>query len=146
MMRCKCRDEIEQDLTNTKKISLLKHWFQLYPYFPEFFSKSGKLLGKFQTVLDFSLVNVCMKECELIKGGHSFGFLAVKSTIPLSLSFKRSKDCSNLCSSSERALGPNVKSKTMTTKIFHWCNTYISAGLREQDSSELQKLSLSKRG
>ena len=47
-MRCKCKDEIEQDLTNTKKNSLLKHWFQLYPYFPEFFSKSGKLLGKFQ--------------------------------------------------------------------------------------------------
>ena len=25
-------------------------------------------------------VNVCMKECELIKGGHTFGLLAVKGT------------------------------------------------------------------
>ena len=30
-----------------------------------------------ETVLDFWLVNVCMKECELIKGGHTFGLLAV---------------------------------------------------------------------
>ena len=30
-----------------------------------------------ETVLDFRLVNVCMKECELIKRGHTLGFLAV---------------------------------------------------------------------
>ena len=29
-----------------------------------------------ETVLDFWLANVCMKECELIKGGHTFWFLA----------------------------------------------------------------------
>ena len=59
-----------------------------------------------------------MKECELIKGGNTFGLLSVKSTIPLSLSFKRSKDCNNLCSSSERALGPYNKSKTRLRKLF----------------------------
>ena len=35
--------------------------------------------SQLETVLDFWLVNVCMKECELIKGGHTFGLLAVKS-------------------------------------------------------------------
>ena len=33
--------------------------------------------SQLETVLDFWLVNVCMKECELIKGGHTFGLLAV---------------------------------------------------------------------
>ena len=35
--------------------------------------------GQLETVLDFWLVNVCMKECELIKGGHTFELLAVSS-------------------------------------------------------------------
>ena len=35
--------------------------------------------SQLETVLDFCLVNVCIKECELIKGGHTFGLLAVKS-------------------------------------------------------------------
>ena len=30
-----------------------------------------------ETILDFWLVEVYMKECELIKGGHAFGLLAV---------------------------------------------------------------------
>ena len=30
-----------------------------------------------EIVLDFRLVNVCMKEFKLIKGGHTFGLLAV---------------------------------------------------------------------
>ena len=33
--------------------------------------------SQLETVLDVRLVNVCMKECELIKGGHTFGLLAV---------------------------------------------------------------------
>ena len=33
-----------------------------------------------ETVLDFLLVIVCMKECELIKGGHTFGLPAVQNT------------------------------------------------------------------
>ena len=33
--------------------------------------------SQLETVLDVLLVNVCMKECELIKGGHTFGLLAV---------------------------------------------------------------------
>ena len=32
--------------------------------------------SQLETVLDFWLVNVYMKECELIKGGHTFGLLA----------------------------------------------------------------------
>ena len=35
--------------------------------------------SQLETVLDFWLVNVCMKECELIKGGHTFELLAVSS-------------------------------------------------------------------
>ena len=34
--------------------------------------------SQLETVLDYWLVNVCMKECELIKGGHTFGILPVK--------------------------------------------------------------------
>ena len=30
-----------------------------------------------EIVLDFSLVNLCMKECEFIKGDHTLGLLAV---------------------------------------------------------------------
>ena len=33
--------------------------------------------SQLETVLNFWLVNVCMKKCELIKGGHTFGLLAV---------------------------------------------------------------------
>ena len=33
--------------------------------------------SQLKTVLDFWLVNVCMKGCDLIKGGHTFGLLAV---------------------------------------------------------------------
>ena len=33
--------------------------------------------SQLETVLDFWLVNFCMKECELIKGGHTSGFVAV---------------------------------------------------------------------
>ena len=35
--------------------------------------------SQLETVLDLWLVNVCMKECELIKGGHTFELLAVSS-------------------------------------------------------------------
>ena len=34
--------------------------------------------GQLKTVLDFWLVTVCMKECELIKEGHTFGLLALR--------------------------------------------------------------------
>ena len=34
--------------------------------------------GQLDTVLRFWLINVYMKECELIKGGHTFGVLAIK--------------------------------------------------------------------
>ena len=34
--------------------------------------------SQLETVLDFWLVNVCMKKCELIKGGLTFGLLAVR--------------------------------------------------------------------
>ena len=37
--------------------------------------------SQLKTVLDFWLVNVCMKECELIKGGHSFRILVEKIII-----------------------------------------------------------------
>ena len=33
------------------------------------------------TLLNHSTVNVCMKECDLLKGGHTFGLLAVKGTL-----------------------------------------------------------------
>ena len=38
--------------------------------------------SQLETVLDFWLVNVCMKECELIKGGRIFGLLAVTRFAP----------------------------------------------------------------
>ena len=34
--------------------------------------------SQLETVLDFWLVNVCMKECELIKCDHTFGLPVVK--------------------------------------------------------------------
>ena len=37
--------------------------------------------SQLETVLGFWLVNVCMKECELIKGGHTFRLLAPKCLI-----------------------------------------------------------------
>ena len=37
--------------------------------------------SQMETVLDFLLVNVCMKESELIKGCNAFGLLAVKASI-----------------------------------------------------------------
>ena len=33
------------------------------------------------TLLNQSTVNVCMKECDLLKGGHTFKLLAVKGTL-----------------------------------------------------------------
>jgi len=33
--------------------------------------------SQLETVFDFWLVNVCMKECDLITEGHTFGILAV---------------------------------------------------------------------
>ena len=38
--------------------------------------------SQLETVLDFWLLNVCMKECELIKGGRIFGLLAVTRFAP----------------------------------------------------------------
>ena len=38
--------------------------------------------SQLETVLDLWLVNVCMKECELIKGGRTFGLLAVTRFAP----------------------------------------------------------------
>ena len=40
--------------------------------------KFNPIRSQLETVLDFWLVNVCMKECELIKEGHTFGLLAVR--------------------------------------------------------------------
>ena len=37
--------------------------------------------SQLETVLGFRLVNVCRKECELIKGGHTFRLLALKCLI-----------------------------------------------------------------
>ena len=37
--------------------------------------------SQLETVLNFWLVNVCMKECELIEGGHTFGLLAVTAKL-----------------------------------------------------------------
>ena len=34
--------------------------------------------SQLETVLDFWLDNVCMKECELIEGGPTFGLFAVR--------------------------------------------------------------------
>ena len=39
--------------------------------------KFNPIRSQLETVVDLWLVNVCMKECELIRGGHTFGLLAV---------------------------------------------------------------------
>ena len=41
--------------------------------------------SQLETALDFLLVNTCMEECELIKGGHTLRLLVVKTTCILHL-------------------------------------------------------------
>ena len=43
--------------------------------------KVNPIRNQMETVLDSWLVNVCMNECELIEGGHTFGLLAVEVTL-----------------------------------------------------------------
>ena len=78
--------------TATKMISYGKEpksvtAFDLFTFFR--ILRFHPIRSQLETVLDLWLVNVCMKECELIKGGHTFGLLAVKSNSNshLSLSF-----------------------------------------------------------
>ena len=40
----------------------------------------NRIRSQLETVLDFWLVNVCLKECHLIKGGHTFRLLAARPT------------------------------------------------------------------
>ena len=42
------------------------------------FNLLNPIRGQLKTVLDFWLVTVCMKECEFIKEGHTFGLLALR--------------------------------------------------------------------
>ena len=41
--------------------------------------------SQLETVIDFWLVNVCMKEYELTEGGHTFGLLAVSVSLDISI-------------------------------------------------------------
>ena len=67
--RCRCKWPIT---AWSPKLKCDRFWFihiLLYRFNP--------IRSQLETVLDFWLVSVCMKECELIKGGHTFGLLAV---------------------------------------------------------------------
>ena len=57
-----------------------KVW-QLLIYSHYFVQRFNPIRSQLENVLDFWLVNVFMKECELIKAGHSFGLLAVTSSM-----------------------------------------------------------------
>ena len=48
----------------------------LLTYSPSFV-QINSIRRELETVLDFWLVYVCTKECELIKGGHTFWLFAV---------------------------------------------------------------------
>ena len=51
-------------------------WDQFW-FIPIVSYRFNPIRNQLETVLDFWLVNVCMEECEVIKGGHTFELLAV---------------------------------------------------------------------
>ena len=63
-------------LVNEKRFFLLASLLRQYSELTDICSKDMRLPQN-----DFSLVNVFKKECELIKAGHSFGLLAVTSSM-----------------------------------------------------------------
>ena len=87
------------------------HWF-------------NPIRSQLETVLDLSLVNVCMKECELSKGGHTFGLLAVSS-----VRVERVKQVSAPQTSASRArTGISWERSTSLAPLYLWEKSLTKLG------------------
>ena len=71
----------QHNLAGTQQINLIEVFRQSLSFLQSQHILSYRfhpIRSQLETVLDFWLNNVCVKECELVKGGHTFRLLAVK--------------------------------------------------------------------